>query len=298
MQVGFIGLGNIGFPMAQRLLDAGHDVIALDTRPEVLDALMELGAQAAASPKAVADRVETIITSLPSPQASLEVAAGPAGIIHGERVRRVVDVSTTGSQMAQTIGARLATRDIVLVDAPVSGGVAGAHKGTLAVMLSGPAAHVEAVVPFLGCLGHVFHLGERAGAAQTMKLINNLLSATALAVTGEALVMGVRAGLDAEAMLEVINAGSGANTASMDKFPRAVIPRTFDYGFATGLMVKDLRLCLEEVHALGLSLTVTKTVAQVWESAMEQLGPESDFTSVVKPIEEAAGVTVGARQAP
>jgi 3-hydroxyisobutyrate dehydrogenase-like beta-hydroxyacid dehydrogenase len=298
MQVGFIGLGHMGFPMAQRLLGAGHDIVALDTRPEALGALVELGARAAASPRDVADRVETIIVSLPSPQASLEVVTGAAGVIHGSRVRRVVDVSTTGSQMAQNIGARLATRDIALVDAPVSGGVVGARKGVLAVMVSGPAAHVDAVVPFLGCLGRLFQLGERVGAAQTMKLINNLLSATALAVTGEALVMGVKAGLDAEAMLEVINAGSGANTASLDKFPRAVIPRTFDYGFATGLMVKDLRLCLEEVGALGLSATVTKTVARVWESAMEQLGPESDFTSVVRPIEDAAGVTVGARQAP
>ena len=298
MQVGFIGLGHMGFPMAQRLLDAGHDVFALDTRPGALDALVALGAHPEASPRAVADRVETVIVSLPSPQASLDVATGAAGLIHGSRVRRMVDVSTTGSLMAQDISARLAGRDIALVDAPVSGGVAAAHEGTLAVMVSGPAAHVDAVVPLLVCLGRPFQLGERTGAAQTMKLINNLLSATALAATGEALVTGIKAGLDAEAMLEVINAGSGANTASRDKFPRAVIPRTFDYGFATGLMVKDLRLCLEEVHALGLSLSVAETVAHVWESTMEQLGPESDFTSVVKPIEEAAGVTVGSRQAP
>jgi 3-hydroxyisobutyrate dehydrogenase-like beta-hydroxyacid dehydrogenase len=296
MQVGFIGLGHMGFPMAQRLLGARHEVIAFDTRREALDKLVALGALAATSPKAVADRVDTVLASLPSLQASLEVATGSDGVIQGSRVRRFIDLSTVGSQMAQQIDARLASRNIALVDAPVSGGVGGAEKGTLAVMVSGPAAHVEAVMPFLCCLGRPFRLGERIGAAQTMKLINNLLSATALAATGEALVMGVKAGLDAEAMLEVINAGSGANTASRDKFPRAVIPRTFDYGFATGLMVKDLRLCLEEVRALGLSLAITETAQRVWESTMAQFGPESDFTSVVRPIENAAGITIGGSQ--
>lgn len=296
MQVGFIGLGHMGFPMAQRLLDAGHEVTALDTRTAVLDEFVALGGHPATSPRDVADRVETVLVSLPSVQASLEVATGEDGVIRGSRVRRLVDMSTTGSQAAQEISTRLASRDIGLVDAPVSGGVGAARNGSLALMISGPTGHVESVLPFLRSLGRPFRLGERVGMAQTMKLINNLLSATALAVTGEALVLGVKAGLDAETMLEVINAGSGANTASKDKFPRAVIPRTFDYGFATGLMVKDLRLCLEEVHALGLSLTVSETIGQVWESAMDALGPESDFTSVIRPMEDAAGVTVGGRQ--
>ena len=296
MPVGFIGLGHMGFPMARRLLGAGHDVVAFDTRPEALDKLVSLGAEPVTSPKAVADRVHTVLASLPSLQASLDVATGPAGVIEGSQVRRYVDLSTVGSQMAQQINARLATQNIALVDGPVSGGVGGAETGALAVMVSGPAAHVDAVLPLLACLGRPFRLGERIGTAQTMKLINNLLSATALAATAEALVMGVKAGLDAEAMLEVINAGSGANTASRDKFPRAVLPRTFDYGFATGLMVKDLRLCLEEVHTLGLSLTITETVQRVWESTMDQLGPEADFTSVVRPLEDAAAVTISGRQ--
>ncbi|MGB3351819.1 MAG: NAD(P)-dependent oxidoreductase [Mycobacterium sp.] len=295
MQVGFIGLGHMGFPMARRLLDAGHEVTALDTRTAVLDEFVALGGRPATSPRDVADRVETVLVSLPSVAASLEVATGADGVIRGSRVRRLVDMSTTGSRAAQEISARLASRDIGLVDAPVSGGVGAARNGSLALMISGPTGHVESVLPFLRSLGRPFRLGERVGMAQTMKLINNLLSATALAVTGEALVLGVKAGLDPEAMLEVINAGSGANTASKDKFPRAVIPRTFDYGFATGLMVKDLRLCLEEVHALGLSLTVSETIGQVWESTMDELGPESDFTSVIRPMEDAAGVTVGGR---
>ena len=129
------------------------------------------------------------------------------------------------------------------LDSPVSGGVGGAEKGTLAVMVSGPRADFEAVKPALDVIGKVFFIGEKPGSAQTMKLANNLLSATAMVATSEAVVMGVKAGLDPDVMIDVINAGSGMNTASRDKFPRSILPRSFDFGFATGLMVKDVRLC-------------------------------------------------------
>jgi len=293
MDIGFIGLGNMGFPMARRLIEAKHQLVVFDTRKEAVDRLVGMGAQAASSPKDVADRVETVMASLPSLQVSLEVATGAGGVIEGKRVKRFVDLSTVGSQMAVRIHGILAERNIVQLDSPVSGGVGGAEKGTLAVMVSGPKADFEAVKPALEMIGKVFFIGEKPGAAQTMKLANNFLSATAMVATSEAVVMGVKSGLDPKVMIDVINSGSGLNTASRDKFPRAVLPRSFDFGFATGLMVKDVRLCLDEMKSLGLKMEVAEAVGRLWEVVIRDMGAESDFTSAIKPIEKAAGVVVG-----
>jgi 3-hydroxyisobutyrate dehydrogenase-like beta-hydroxyacid dehydrogenase len=293
MDIGFIGLGNMGFPMARRLVEAKHQLTVFDTRKEVVDKFVAMGAQAASSPKDVADRVETVMASLPSLQASLEVATGAGGVIEGKRVKRFVDLSTVGSRMAVRIHEILAKRNIVQLDSPVSGGVGGAEKGTLAVMVSGPKADFEAVKPALDVIGKVFFIGTKPGSGQTMKLANNFLSATAMVATSEAVVMGVKSGLDPKVMIDVINAGSGLNTASRDKFPRAILPRSFDYGFATGLMVKDVRLAVEEMRSLGLSMEVAEAVGRLWETVIREEGAESDFTSAIKPIEKAAGVVVG-----
>jgi 3-hydroxyisobutyrate dehydrogenase-like beta-hydroxyacid dehydrogenase len=293
MEIGFIGLGNMGFPMARRLIEAKHQLVVFDTRKEAADKLVAMGAKAASSPKEVADRVETVVASLPSLQASLEVATGTNGVIEGKSVKRFVDLSTVGSQMAVRIHDLLKKRDIVQIDSPVSGGVSGAEKGTLAVMVSGPKAHAEMLKPALEIIGRVFFIGEKPGSAQTMKLANNFLSATAVVATSEAVVMGVKSGLDPNVMIEVINAGSGMNTASRDKFPRAILPRTFDYGFTTALMVKDVRLCLDEMKSLGLSMEVAEAVGRLWEVVIRDMGAESDFTTAIKPIEKAAGVVVG-----
>ena len=293
MDIGFIGLGKMGFPMARRLIEAKHQLTVFDQRQAAVEKLVALGARAASSTKEVADRAETVLASLPSLQASLEVATGTGGVIEGKRVRRFVDLSTVGSHMAVRIHDALAKRNIVQLDSPVSGGVGGAEKGTLAVMVSGPKADFEAVKTALDVIGKVFFIGEKPGSAQTMKLANNLLSATAVVATSEAVVMGVKSGLDASVMVDVINAGSGMNTASRDKFPRAILPRTFDFGFATGLMVKDVRLCLDEMKALGLSMEVAEAVGRLWEVIIRDMGPDSDFTSAIKPIEKAAGVVVG-----
>ena len=283
MEIGFIGLGNMGLPMARRLIEAKHQLVVFDTRKEAVDALVGIGAQAATSPKDIADRTETVMASLPSLQASLE------------KVKRFVDLSTVGSQMAVKIHDILAKKNIVQVDSPVSGGVTGAEKGTLAVMVSGPKADYEAIKPALEVIGKVFFIGTRPGSGQTMKLANNFLSATAMVATSEAVVMGVKSGLDPKVMIDVINSGSGMNTASRDKFPRAVLPRSFDYGFATALMVKDVRLAVEEMRSLGLSMEVAEAVGRLWETVIKDQGPESDFTSAIKPIEKAAGVVVGGR---
>jgi 3-hydroxyisobutyrate dehydrogenase-like beta-hydroxyacid dehydrogenase len=293
MEIGFIGLGKMGFPMARRLIEAKHQLTVFDTRKEAVDKLVALGAQAASSPKDVADRCETVLASLPSLQASLEVATGAGGVIEGKRVKRFIDLSTVGSHMAVKIHGLLAKKNIVQLDSPVSGGVGGAEKGTLAVMVSGPRADFETAKPALDVIGKVFFIGEKPGSAQTMKLANNFLSATAMVATSEAVVMGVKSGLDPAVMIDVINSGSGLNTASRDKFPRAVLPRTFDFGFATGLMVKDVRLALEEMKSLGLSMEVAEAVGRLWEVVIRDQGPESDFTEAIKPIEKAAGVIVG-----
>ena len=292
MDIGFIGLGRMGFHMARRLVEAKHTLIVHDTNADAVKRLVALGAEAASSPREVGDRAETVMASLPSLDASLNVATGKDGVIEGKRVTRFVDLSTIGSHMAVRIHGQLAKRNIAQLDSPVSGGVGGAEKGTLAVMVSGPRADFDQLKSALDVIGKVFYIGEKPGSAQTMKLVNNLLSATAVAATSEAVVIGVKAGLDAGVMIDVINAGSGMNTASRDKFPRAILPRTFDFGFATGLMVKDVRLCLEESKAMGLSMEVAEAVGRLWEVVIREMGPESDFTSAIQPIEKAAGVVV------
>jgi hypothetical protein len=293
MDIGFIGLGNMGFPMARRLVEAKHQLVVFDTNKDVLDRFVKLGAQAASSPKDVADRCETVMASLPSLQASLEVATGKGGVIEGKKVKRFVDLSTVGSQMAVRIHDLLKKANIVQIDSPVSGGVPGAEKGTLAVMVSGPRAEYETIKPTLEVIGKLFFIGEKPGAGQTMKLANNFLSATAMVATSEAVVMGVKSGLDPKVMIDVINSGSGMNTASRDKFPRSVLPRSFDYGFATGLMVKDVRLAIEEMKGLGLKMEVAEAVGRLWETVIKDQGAESYFTTSIKTIERAAGVVVG-----
>jgi 3-hydroxyisobutyrate dehydrogenase-like beta-hydroxyacid dehydrogenase len=293
VEIGFIGLGNMGFPMVQRLIHANHQVIAFDTRAEALDGVVALGARAASSPKEVADAAETVLASLPSPDVALSVATGAGGVIDGVRVKRYVELSTVGSRTAAQIHELLAQRNIVAIDSPVSGGVSGAQQGMLAVMVSGPRSEFEVVKPVLETIGNPFYIGEKPGAAQTMKLANNILAATVLVATSEVVVMGVKSGLDASVMIDVLNAGSGGTSASRDKFPRAILPRTFDYGFATGLMVKDVGLYLDEAKGLGVSVEVAEAVGRLWDLAMRDQGPDSDFTAAIKPIEQVAGVVVG-----
>jgi len=292
MDIGFIGLGNMGFPMVRRLLEAGHRVVVFDTRKEPVEKAVALGAEAAQSVREVADRADTVMASLPTPDIVQAVAAGKGGLIEGNRIRRFVDLSTTGSVMAQRIFDTLKEREIVQIDSPVSGGVSGAEKGTLAVMVSGPRAEVAIVEPALKIIGKVFFVDERPGAGQTMKLCNNYLSAAAMAATSEAMVLGVKAGLDPRIMLDVINAGSGRNTATENKFPNMVVPRTFNLGFTNGLMAKDVGLALSEAGALGVPMDVAEAVMRALKLACDEIGGEQDLTTIVQPIERRAGVEV------
>jgi hypothetical protein len=288
--LGFIGLGNMGVPMASRLIDAGYRLTVFDLRREAVDALRAKGAQAAGSPAEVASATETVLLSLPTPPIVREVALGAGGVVAGTKVKTLIDLSTTGATVAREIAAGLAAKGVTAVDSPVSGGVAGAVKGTLAVMVACPRSMFADLEPMLGHIGRVFFIGERPGMGQTMKLANNLLSATAMAATAEAMVFGVKSGLDPTIMCDVINAGSGRNTASADKVPNQVLTRKFSQGFATGLMYKDVRLCLEEAEAAGVPMSVAACVGALWARANEALGPDSDMTAIVQLVERAAGV--------
>ena len=275
-KLGFIGVGNMGLPMSSRLLDAGYELTIFDVKEEALRRAQAKGAQVAASPADVASAAEIVLVSLPTPQIVRDVVLGRRGIIAGSRCRMFVDLSTTGPQTAQAIAAELGKQGIIAIDAPVSGGVAGATKGTLAVMTSGPQGECEALRPILEVIGNIFYIGANPGMGQMMKLVNNLLSATS-----EAIVLGVKAGLDPAVMIEVINAGSGRNTASTDKFPRNILPRTFDYGFALGLMCKDVNLCIAEADALHVPMWIGNAVKQLWLYGLSQGGPEQDFLGVL-----------------
>ncbi|MBV9555689.1 MAG: NAD(P)-dependent oxidoreductase [Pseudolabrys sp.] len=295
MDIGFIGLGNMGQPMARRLIEAGHKLVVYDTRNDAVAPLIALGAQTASSPQDVADRVETVMASLPEPHIVAKVATGEGGVIHGKRIKRFVDLSTTGAKAAIDIAAALAKKNIVQVDSPVSGGVGGAVKGTLAVMVSGPTADVAAVKDALAVFGPVFVIGEKPGMGQTMKLANNVLSACNMAASCEAIVLGVKAGLDPKIMIDVMNSSSGRNSATQDKWPKAMLPRTFNLGFATALMTKDVRLALQEMKALDVPHDIMDAVGRAWETCIAELGPGSDFTEIIKPAEKRAGLVVGGK---
>ena len=276
--------------MSRRLIEAGHTLSVFDVSAEAVGALQNAGATAAASAQEVGDRADIVFVSLPTPDVVQSVVLD--GVGRGSRAKIIVDLSTSGPGMAGRVSRGLQERGVAWIDAPVSGGVAGAKAGTLAVMASGPRTSFEPVQPLLKNFGKVFYVGEKAGLAQVAKLANNLLAAAALAVSSEAMVMGVKAGLDPKILLDIINAGSGRNSATQDKFPRAILPRTFDFGFATGLSYKDVRLCIDEAEALGVPMVVGAAVRQMLAVTNAKFGPTSDFTSITRVVEEWAGVEV------
>jgi 3-hydroxyisobutyrate dehydrogenase-like beta-hydroxyacid dehydrogenase len=292
-QLGFIGGGTMGRHMASRLIEAGYALTIFDTNETAMQRLEQRGAKRAKSPADVASQCETVLVSLPTPDIVKAVALGKDGVIEGRKAKVFVDLSTTGPRVAKEVAEGLAKNGITAVDAPVSGGPSGAEKGTLAMMIACPRALAEELRPVIEVLGKFFYIGDQPGAGQTMKVINNLLSATAITITAEAMVMGVKAGLDPTTMLDVINAGSGRNTATADKFPRCVVPRRFDFGFTTGLLYKDIKLCLDEAEALSTPMIVGNAVRQVMAIGKAEMGPDADITEFVKPLERIAGVQVG-----
>ena len=294
--LGFIGVGRMGGSMAERLLAAGHPVAVYDRDEAAVARLVSVGATRADSPAAVASAAAVVLASLPTPAVVLDVVRGPNGVIDGKGVRIFVDLSTSGAATAIAIDECLRERGIQSLDAPVSGGPAGARAGTLALMASGPRAAFDAVEAVLARLGRTFYVGEKAGLGQTLKLANNLMSQSAIAITAEALALGVKAGLDPQLMLDVINVSSGRNTASDIKFPKHVLTRGFDFGFATGLALKDVRMCLAEAAQLGVPMSVGRSVGELLSLAEQEYGAESDCTSVARVVETRAGCEISPKR--
>jgi len=284
---GFIGVGRMGAHMARRLLKAGFSLTVFDTSKDAVAELVKSGAQAAGSALEVANATEKAFLSLPTPDIVTKVCAGLAG---AKMLKVVADCSTTGPGGARIAHAELAKANIIYMDAPVSGGMAGARDGTLAVMVSGKKAVYEQIEPALKQFGKLFYVGEGAGQAQIMKLANNMLAAAVIVLSSEVIAMGAKAGLNPRQMCDVINAGSGRNSATQDKFPRSVLPGTFDFGFATGLSWKDVRLCLQEADAQGSPMPVGAEVFQILSITKAKYGADSDFTSIARIYEEWAGV--------
>ncbi len=289
---GFAGVGRMGSLMAPRLLSAGHSVHVFDISADAVTAMEKLGAKSAATIADLANQAETIFLSLPNPEIVNSAALGKNGLIEGNKVKRVVDFSTIGPRMAGIVATALAAKGITYVDAPVSGGLKGARDGTLAVMIACSKPVFAELETILKIFGKPFHLGEVAGQAQTMKLANNLLAAAAIALSSEAMVMGVKAGLDPKVMLEVLNMSTGRNSATQDKFPRSILPGTFDFGFATGLSYKDVKLCIDEAEAMGVPMVCGAAVRQMLAVTNAMYGPDSDFTSMCRVVESWAGVEV------
>jgi 3-hydroxyisobutyrate dehydrogenase-like beta-hydroxyacid dehydrogenase len=293
-RVGMIGTGRMGGPMAERLLKAGHRLVIFDTNESAVRPLVALGATAARSALEVANQAETVLASLPTPDIVRQSIIRPGGAIEGARIRSFVDLSSSGATAAAEIAAALGARGIHALDAPVSGGVAGARSGKLTVMASGPRPLFDRVQPLLAQFGRVLFVGEKPGLAQTLKLLNNLMSATAIAITSEAMAMGVKAGLDPTLMLDVLNTSSGRNSATQDKFPRHVLTRGFDFGFSAGLSFKDVRLCLEEAEALGVPMVLGAVVRQMLSITCNTYGFDTDCTSIARVVEGWSGCEIAA----
>jgi 3-hydroxyisobutyrate dehydrogenase-like beta-hydroxyacid dehydrogenase len=282
----------MGGPMAGRLLDAGHAVIFHDESKEAGKALEAKGGRRVSSAEEMANQAEVVFLSLPNPTIVRQVALGERGLAGGSKLRIVVDLSTIGPGATREINAEMAKKNIVWADSPVSGGIAGAVNGTLAVMTSCPADSYSKVLPLLKLFGRQFYCGDVSGTAQVAKLGNNMIAAAVILLSAEAVAMGAKAGLDPAIMCQIINASSGRNSATEDKFPKAVLPRTFDFGFSTGLSYKHVKLCIDEAEALGVPMIAGSLVRQMLAVTNAKYGPDSDFTSMVRIVEDYAGVEI------
>jgi len=292
-KITFIGVGRMGSGMVARLVSAGHELTIYDPVAPAMAAAAALGARVARSAADAAAECAVVMASVPGPADARETARL---IADSANVKVFVDLSTSGPAAAQAIASLLGPRAIAAIDAPVSGGVKGAAAGKLTIMASGPSPAMERVRPLLDVLGKVYWLGEKPGLGQTVKLANNLMSAASLAIAAEALAMGVKAGVDPAAMLDVLNASSGRNSATQDKIPKHVLNRRFDFGFANALSFKDVRLCLDEAEALGVPMVVGAAVRQMLSITHQIHGAAADCTDLVKVVENWAGCQIGSTE--
>ncbi len=291
--LGFIGLGQMGGSMAERLIAGDIDLHVCDPSPAAAERLTSRGATAHATPKDLADAVPIVFACLPNRAVSEAVALGADGVIHGSAIRVYAEMSTIGKSCIEAIAARLSAKGIATVDAPISGGPPAAREGRLAMMASGPDEAVALAKPWLARIGRaVYVLGDKPGQAQIMKVVNNIVMATNLVVASEGLVMGAKAGLDAQAMIEVLRAGTGHSAAASDILARSALPGTFDFGAHLSIVEKDVHLGLDEAAALGVPVEVMQAAAAIWDRAAKEGRGKEDFSAIIKLIEERGGAEV------
>ena len=273
--LGWIGVGSMGHRMSPHLVSAGYPLVVADAASTER---APPGSAIAKSNAEVAERADTIILSLPDGKASQAVAREIAGA-KPRRVKTVIDTSTIGIEAAEAVATVLAAAGIEFVDAPVSGGTAGADKATIAIMLACQPSSFERLKPLLGLMGKPFYVGPRPGQGQAVKVLNNFLSATALAATSEAIAFGTGQGINMKTILDIVNASSGRNSATDDKFPNRILHGRFDAGFTAKLQLKDIRLYLENARAAGISDEIAEVVVDVWQR-MEAAIPGADITQM------------------
>ena len=291
-RLGFVGLGNMGAPMARHLAAAGFQVVAADSNPAALARFCDaVPCERAASLAHLGRACRLVITMLPDGAAVRQVLLGEAGVAAGLAAGSVVlDMSSAEPVATRALASKLAEAALFLVDAPVSGGVKRAVEGKLAIMAGGEPAAIARCATVFAALGTVFRTGA-SGSGHAVKALNNYLSAVALAATAEAMMAGGKFGIDPALMLEILNHSTGRNTATEQKYPAYVLPRSFDSGFALGLMAKDLRIALGLAEAVGTPDSLLSECAALWQRAQRQLGFNADNTEIVRYLEASRGAS-------
>src|SRR5919202_4581020 len=279
-RIGFVGLGNIGFPMCRRLLESGYEVLAYDANQEAVSRLEDTPAEPADSLKTLA-AADVVLLSLPGSDVVEEVVLGEGGL--AERLssgKVLIDTSSSRPSSTRDLAKKLAESGVEMLDAPVSGGVLRAEEGKLAVMVGGRREVFEECYGIFRAFGaEIFHVGDN-GAGHLAKSLNNLLSATTLASAAEAVILAEGAGIAPETLLDVLNAGNGRSYSTEVKFPRYILDRSFDDGFALGLMVKDLKIALEPAAEMGHPMFSGSTITQLWQAAAAQGYGSEGHTSI------------------
>lgn len=282
-RIGFAGLGNMGMPMAGHLAAAGYEVIGFDASDAVMRSVASTaGLVAAAKLTAVGDGTQAVILSLPDSGVVEQVLLTEGLLASLTRETVVIDMSSSDPARTRVLAGTAAERGVTLIDAPVSGGVSGAHARSLTIMVGGPEQVFTAVLPLLSAISpRVVHAGD-VGAGHAVKALNNLMSAAHLIVSSEALIAGRRFGLDPAVMLEIINGSSGRSGSTQNKWPNYVLTERYDAGFSIALMVKDMKLALGIEHTTGTPATVSEAALAAWEAAAADLPPTADHTEIAR----------------
>jgi 3-hydroxyisobutyrate dehydrogenase len=280
-RIGFVGLGNMGMPIVSRLLDAGYEVIGFDVSADARAALAARGGTAAADLGEAAAGADALILMLPDSTIVASVMSDPGLKAALRPGLLVIDMGSSEPVKTRALAAELDAVGVELVDAPVSGGVSGAVNGTLTIMVGGASKAVARVTPVLEHLGTVRHAGA-VGSGHAIKALNNLISATHLWITSEAMLAGQRFGLQPEVMLEIINGSSGRSGSSENKWPNFILPGTFDSGFGLRLMLKDMRTATDLATQLGVPVELARAAVARWAEAADGLPPTADHTEVAR----------------